>query len=71
MLKSENELLNKYYELGDTISKFASYQPIIQINIDTALEVANNIEDEDKKLRFFGGRYLDLVEQLKKAGIIN
>lgn len=71
MQKSENELLNKYYELGDAINKFASYQPIIQIDVDTTLESANNIEDKNRKLRFLGGRYLDLVEQLKKAGIIN
>lgn len=70
MQKSNNELLNKYYELGDLMTKFISYQDIIQIDVDTALEVANNLEDSDRKLRFLGSRYLDLVDTLQKAGII-
>lgn len=71
MQKTNNELLNKYYELGEMITKFASYQPIIQIDVDMALETANRVEDENKKLRFLGRQYLDLVDHLKRAGIIN
>lgn len=71
MQKSENELLNKYYEMGAAITKFSAYQPIIQIDVDTALETMNEIDDEKRKLRFLGRQYLDLVDDLKKAGIIN
>lgn len=67
---TNNELLNKYLELGESLSKFSSYQPIIQIDVDVALETANKVEDEDRKLRFLGRYYLDLVDDLKKAGII-
>lgn len=70
MAKTNNEMLNKYYELGDLLTKFISYKDIIQIDVDTALDAANSIEYRDQKLRFLGGRYLDLADTLQKAGII-
>lgn len=70
MAKTNNEMLNKYYELGDLLTKFISYQNIIQIDVDTALDAANQLEDRDKKLRFLGKRYLDLADTLQKAGIL-
>ena len=70
MAKTNNEMLNKYYELGDLLTKFISYRSIIQIDVDTALDAANQFEDRDKKLRFLGERYLDLADTLQKAGIL-
>lgn len=70
MAKVNNELISKYYELGDLMTKFISYQSIIQIDVKTALEAADTIDDRNNKLRFLGERYYDLVDELQIAGII-
>lgn len=71
MVKTDNEILNKYYELGELLQGLACQQPIIQIDVDTTLETADKLKTEDQKLRFLGMHYLELVESLRKAGIIN
>lgn len=70
MVKVNNELMSKYYELGDLMTKFISHQSIIQIDVKTTLEAADTVEDRDKKLRFLGERYYELVDMLQKAGVI-
>lgn len=70
MRETDNELMKRYFELGDLLAKFSAYQSIMQIDIDVALEIAEEIDNEDKKLRFLGRQYLDLVDNLKKAGIV-
>ena len=35
-MENQNEIMKKYYELGESLSKFQSYIPIIQIDVDTA-----------------------------------
>lgn len=63
-------LIKKYDELGDQIAKFEAYIPIIDISTKTVLEAGEQIEDENKRLRFYGGNYLELIGYLRKAGII-
>lgn len=70
MAKINNELISTYYELGDLMTKFISYQSIIQIDVKTTLEAADTIEDGDRKSRFLEKRYYELVDMLQKAGII-
>ena len=68
-----SELEEKYHELGRCITKLAMCQPIIQIHVDATLNTLNGFgdeEDNDRKIRFLGRQYLDLVESLGDAGIV-
>ena len=65
----DNEIMKKYYELGERLLKLEAYIPIIQINVDSTLEIAETL-NEDKKELFLGKQYMDLLSDLEKAGII-
>ena len=69
MENQENKIMKKYYELGESLTKFQSYIPIIQIDVDTALEMAETMNEHKKEL-FLGRQYMNLLSDLEKAGII-
>ena len=58
-----------YYELGERLTKLESYIPIIQIDVDSALEMAETMNEHKKEL-FLGRQYMNLLSDLEKAGII-
>ena len=61
--------MKNYYELGESLTKFESYIPIIQIDVDTALEMTETMNEHKKEL-FLGRQYMNLLSDLEKAGII-
>ena len=65
----DNEIMKNYYELGESLTKLESYIPIIQIDVDTALEMAETMNEHKKEL-FLGRQYMNLLSDLEKAGII-
>lgn len=67
----DNKILNTYYELGEVLRNLSTRIDIINIDVNTALETGESMKDENLKLKFYGGRYLELVEELRKAGILN
>ena len=69
MENQENKIMKNYYELGESLTKFQSYIPIIQIDVDTALEMAETMNEHKKEL-FLGRQYMNLLSDLEKAGII-
>ena len=69
MENQENKIMKNYYELGESLTKFQSYIPIIQIDVDTALEMAETMNEHKKEL-FLGRQYMNLLTDLEKAGII-
>ena len=69
MENQENKIMKNYYELGESLTKFQSYIPIIQIDVDTALEMAETMNEHKKEL-FLGRQYMNLPTDLEKAGII-
>lgn len=69
MENQENKIMKNYYELGESLSKFQSYIPIIQIDVDSALEMAETMNEHKKEL-FLGRQYMNLLSDLEKAGII-
>ena len=71
LYNGNNKILKSYSELGNTLSQLTTMIDVINIDVDTALKTGSKIEDENRRLRFYGMQYLELVEDLKKAGIIN
>ena len=69
MENQENKIMKNYYELGESLTKFQSYIPVIQIDVDTALEMAETMNEHKKEL-FLGRQYMNLLSDLEKAGII-
>ena len=69
MENQENKIMKNYYELGESLTKLESYIPIIQIDVDTALEMAETMNEHKKEL-FLGRQYMNLLSDLEKAGII-
>lgn len=69
MENQENKIMKNYYELGESLTKFQSYISIIQIDVDTALEMAETMNEHKKEL-FLGRQYMNLLSDLEKAGII-
>ena len=69
MENQENKIMKNYYELGESLTKFQSYIPIIQIDVDTALEMAETMNEHKKEL-FLGRQYMNLLSDVEKAGII-
>ena len=69
MENQENKIMKNYYELGESLTKFQSYIPIIQIDVDTALEMTETMNEHKKEL-FLGRQYMNLLSDLEKAGII-
>ena len=67
----DNKILNTYYELGEVLRNLSTRIDIINIDVNTALETGESMKDENLKLKFYGGCYLELVEELRKAGILN
>ena len=65
----DNEIMKKYYELGERLTKLESYIPIIQIDVDSALEMAETMNEHKKEL-FLGRQYMNLLSDLEKAGSI-
>ena len=69
MENQENKIMKNYYELGESLTKFQSYIPIIQIDVDTALEMPETMNEHKTEL-FLGRQYMNLLSDLEKAGII-
>ena len=69
MENQENKIMKNYYELGESLTKFQSYIPIMQIDVDSALEMAETMNEHKKEL-FLGRQYMNLLSDLEKAGII-
>lgn len=67
----DNKILNTYYELGEVLRNLSTRIDIINIDVNTALEIGESMKDEKLKLKFYGRCYLELVEELRKAGILN
>lgn len=70
-IKSKSEFMNKFYDFHDELTGLASYADIINIEVETAVKYGEKIEDEHRRLRFYGRHYLELLENLQKAGILN
>ena len=63
------ELQEKYFELGDIITKLGGKVDIINIDVNVALDVGMKIEKPELRNRFFYEKYLELVQTLEEAGL--
>lgn len=50
--------------------KFSGLSDCIEIDVQTAIDTAKEIEDEDALYKFLGKHYVDLVNDLVEIGLI-
>lgn len=57
-------------ELNGKITLLAGKCDIVSIEVNTAMDVVKDLEEGPHKNKFLADRYLELVEELAKYGII-